>query len=822
MKKGKLKYILSLTLSTVMIAAAAIPFVSSIVEATSATTYTTTINADMETIRCQDGYLPETTYDRIGLEAPQDMVIDVINENGKEVEYGYILNKGTDNGPFILKFRLDDVSNTVQKISLKERLDYVSEPTGLWIQTTTVNGVTQKEMYIADGAASYVDKTDPALKATEADKALNLSDSSYTYNGLIYRVPFDSINNQLLWNRYDYIHEPTNVVTKEDYSMYELKSSLNLEDFANDQIIETDPNNFKAETTVDTEDGPATMYHRVVCKAGEKCEERIVPLGQYIMNTPSFGQETVFNPKKVAVDESGNIFIASSGTTAGMIQMSYSGEFVSFFVVNPVAYDWLYQFIKNFGTDEQLDKLTASAPQAFSNVFVDHNNLVYSVTTGGTKIFDKYSTSGSSILEYELSAGTGSDVTDSFVTKDGLIFLVLKTGNIAVCAPTGQIIFQFGNVGTTSSVPNVVGFFKSLQAIVVDDTNRIWVLDEGNNYLQTFNPTAYTNSIFEAIISFNNHDYETSRNAWEDVLQYDSLSVLANDGLGKAYYYDLDFDNSLKYFSVSKNRSLYSNVFWELRNDYLQANLATIIIIAVAVIAVIILTKYLFNHIGALKTVKEKIVKIKDVRFIKDLTVGFRLIKKPNDTFYEIKCGRRGSMLTATIYYILAIIAFLLNTYCYALPFQVLTANMLNPSTVLVAVIVVFAIFVLCNYLVSAINDGEGTFKDIYKFTAYSLLPMIICMPIAVGISYGLTLNEQVVLTILQAIAYWGSALLLVIGILETHNYTFGQTVKNILLTIIFMILFLIICMVVFIMFDQIRTLIETIWKEVKLRAGWY
>ena len=821
MKKVKLKYVLSLALSTVMIAAATIPFISTVVEATSATTYTTTLNADNESIRCQDGYLPETTYDRIGLSSPQDMVIDVVNENGKEVEYGYILNKGVSGeGPFILKFKLDDVTNTVQKIDLKGRLSYVNEPTGLWIQTTTVNGITQKEMYIADGSASYTDKTDPALKATELDKALNLSDGSYTYNGLIYRVPFDATSNQLLWNKYDYIHEPTNVVTKEDYNMYELKTFETLEEFADYQIIETDNTVFKSENK--DASGNVISYNRVVCKAGEKCEERIVPLGRYIMNTPSFGQETVFNPKKVAVDESGNIFIASSGTASGMIQMSYSGEFVSFFVVNPVAYDWLYQFIKNFGTDEQLDKLQASSPQSFSNVFVDHNNLVYSVTTGGTKIFDKYSTSGSSILEYELSAGTGSDVTDAYVTTDGLIFLVLKTGNIAVCAPTGQIIFQFGNIGTNSSAPSIVGFFQSLQAIVVDHTNRIWVVDEQTNYLQTFSPTDYTKSIYNAIISFNNHDYETSRNAWEDVLQYDSLSVLANDGLGKAYYYDLDFENSLKYFSVSKNRPLYSNVFWELRNDFLQDNLATIIIIAIAVIALIILAKFLFNKITVLKTFKEKVAKVKDFRFIKDLTVGFRLIKKPNDTFYEIKCGRVGSMLTATIYYILAIIAFLLHTYCYALPFQVLTANMLNPSTILFAVIVIFAIFVLCNYLVSAINDGEGTFKDIYKFTAYSLFPMIICLPIAVGISYGLTLNEQVILTILQAVGFWGSGILLVIGILETHNYTFGQTVKNIFLTIVFMLLFLIICMVVVIMFDQIRTLIETIWKEVKLRAGWY
>ena len=99
---------------------------------------------------------------------------------------------------------------------------------------------------------------------------------------------------------------------------------------------------------------------------------------------------------------------------------------------------------------------------------------------------------------------------------------------------------------------------------------------------------------------------------------------------------------------------------------------------------------------------------------------------------------------------------------------------------------------------------------------------MIICLPIAVGVSYALTLNEQVILTILQALAFWGSGIILVIGILETHNYTFSQTVKNIILTVVFMVLFLIICVVVIVMLDQIKTLIETIWKEVKLRAGWY
>ena len=75
-----------------MLVAATGRFDTTVVNATSATTHTRTTNADGVIVQCQDGYLPETTYDRIGLDAPQDMVTDVVIENGKEVEYGYILN----------------------------------------------------------------------------------------------------------------------------------------------------------------------------------------------------------------------------------------------------------------------------------------------------------------------------------------------------------------------------------------------------------------------------------------------------------------------------------------------------------------------------------------------------------------------------------------------------------------------------------------------------------------------------------------------------------------------------------------------------------
>ena len=561
-----------------------------------------------------------------------------------------------------------------------------------------------------------------------------------------------------------------------------------------------------------------------------------------IERSPSFGDDdlTKFDPQKIAVDQEGKIYVASPATSSGMILLSNSylnssstisgqkvfSEFISFFAVNNVRYSLLYYLVKTFGTEEQLEQIDIPVPSGFTNVFIDDQNIVYSMTQQADSMkndmsypsMTKHKTDGSTI--YSISSNMYVEYTDVVVTKDKIAFMSDQSGVIVVLGPQGEAIYLFGSSGTNQ--PDIVGFFSNLIAIGVDSSYRIWAIDQEKNLLQSFNPTNYSKAIFNALISFENHEYEASRQAWEEVLQYDELSVFANDGLGKAYYYDLNFEEAARYFSISKNRSLYSEAFWEIRNTWLQDNLPIVIVISVSIIAILVLLYYLFKTVPAMVHFKAKAKKVKEKRFVKDLLVGFRVIRHPVDTFYEIKTNRRGSVLGATIYYLLGLVIFVWYMYGKALPFQYFNENTLDASIVILGYVFVLFIFVLCNYLVSAIKNGEGTFKNIYKFTGYSLLPLIICLPIAVGLSYILTLTEQVIMDLLFQLALWGSIFYIIVGILETHNYTFKQTFWNVILTLIFMILFVIVCLTVLLMFDQVSSLIDSIIKEVKLRAGWY
>lgn len=545
---------------------------------------------------------------------------------------------------------------------------------------------------------------------------------------------------------------------------------------------------------------------------------------------PAFGLNTAFSPVNIAVDSAGTMYIASKSTSPGMIQMSASGEFIGFFVVNSVQQDLIYKIVKFFNNKEQLELLEIKEPPAFTNVFINDENLVYSVTMNHNPMISKHATDGRSLFSLSSNAALMA-VSDIYVNSQEIVFAATETGIIFVLDSDGSFIYMFGMVNTTNTsstnnINNIAGFFSNLVSIVVDSQDRIWVLndDEKNklSFMQSFIPTTYTNEIFRAITSFNNHDYEDSRKAWEEVLQYDSLSVLANDGLGKAYYYDGNFEEAAKYFAVSKNRELYSESYWEIRNAWTSEYSVYLLLGIVGIIVAVVVLKYLFRKVKPMQKFADKSKTFFGKRFFADLSIGFRLLKKPSDTYYELKTGVRGSVLGATIYYVLGLVAILLYTYGKALIFQYASFNNLNVAIVLLAYLIIVALFVLSNYLVSSISSGEGTFINIYKFTGYSLLPIIVCLPIATGVSYALTLTEEVILDGLYLLAIFGTAYMLLFGILETHNFTFKKTIGNVVLTLVGILLIAIVILVVFVMFDQMAQLIEGIWKEVKLRAGWY
>ena len=121
--------------------------------------------------------------------------------------------------------------------------------------------------------------------------------------------------------------------------------------------------------------------------------------------------------------------------------------------------------------------------------------------------------------------------------------------------------------------------------------------------------------------------------------------------------------------------------------------------------------------------------------------------------------------------------------------------------------------------MVSTINDGEGTIKNIFVSVAYSMVPYMIMAPIAIVLSYVLTQNEAFLITLVWYIGILWSAALVILSILNVHNYTFKQTVKNVLLTLFFAIVALILVAILYLVWDKVIEFIGEVISEVEYRV---
>ena len=148
----------------------------------------------------------------------------------------------------------------------------------------------------------------------------------------------------------------------------------------------------------------------------------------------------------------------------------------------------------------------------------------------------------------------------------------------------------------------------------------------------------------------------------------------------------------------------------------------------------------------------------------------------PFKAYWEIKTENAGSVVSATFLFLLLLITSTLK--------GIYSGYLFNPDNGvnfpvlknLLVYILVFFVYCLANWCLTCLFDGEGTFRDIYKATAYAVIPMIGAFIITLPLSNMLSLREAAFYTAILNIAYIWTGLLIFISNAVTHNYTFFKT----------------------------------------------
>ena len=516
-----------------------------------------------------------------------------------------------------------------------------------------------------------------------------------------------------------------------------------------------------------------------------------------------------FKPSAIAVDKYGRIFVVSLSCFEGIIVMSDEGDFTGFIGAQKVTYSVLQMIWRRFQTREQRASQIKNLSVSYNNITVDDYGFVY-VTNNKidankqfaaikSKAADfspvkKLNSAGDEIMKRNGFFDPGGEVAVSTFTNaigvssiidvaigEEEVWSILdqKRSRIFTYDQNGNLLYAFGDKGDQlGNGENFVSItYQRVRNEAGEETYYFVALDNtASGYkITVYSPTEYCDTIIAAIRNQNDHKYSESILYWQDVLTRNNNFDLAYIGIGKALYNQGKYDEAMEMLASAYETEQYSKAFAEIRKDILGRFLLVFAIVVIG-IAVAFL-----KFLGwAKKKNKATSLKVGRKSYLEELLYVFHLQFHPFDGFWDLKHEQRGSVRGGLTIMGITILAFFYQSIGRGYIF--------NPrdrySTILVQIVsIVVPVLLWCagNWCLTTLFEGEGSLKDIFIATSYSLAPLPLLVIVSTIFTNVLTLQEGTIVSLLVTIGYIWVAFLLFFGMLVTHDYSLG---KNVLITI--------------------------------------
>jgi hypothetical protein len=529
----------------------------------------------------------------------------------------------------------------------------------------------------------------------------------------------------------------------------------------------------------------------------------------------------IFRPLKIAVDADFTMYIVNEGTTSGVLMVNEAGRFINYFASNAVEITLWERIQRILYVNNDNVQLTKNIPSPVANVTLDDAGYFYTVTQSA--ISD--SASGDNLKKVNIG-GTNyfpddmyvyRDVVDAVCGKVGNVYIVTSAGFLMEYDNQGNLLFLWGGTGTAN---DKLGLFMSASAIAVDSEGNVFVVDDNSNRnsIQIFRPTGFAEQVHSALGLYNEARYVESIAVWTEVLRYNSMYDMAYKGIGLGHMMNEDYEQALENFRIAYDKEDYSEAYWEIRNLWMTEHFSTVFVIVAGVTVVAFAIALADRKWRILEPARAGIRSVLRVPLLAETAYMFRFLRHPADACYEVKAKKKVSVAAAFFVLLLLFGLYVVSMVATGFVFNAVVIE----ETILVnealSILLPILVFVIANYLMSSLMEGEGTLKATFINTIGALMPVFVIFPFVILISNFITLNESFLYTFgIGGMLLW-SSILLFFNIKETHNYSVGQTFLNLFLTILMMVIIIVVMIMVYLMVLQVASFVGDIVKELILR----
>lgn len=193
-------------------------------------------------------------------------------------------------------------------------------------------------------------------------------------------------------------------------------------------------------------------------------------------------------------------------------------------------------------------------------------------------------------------------------------------------------------------------------------------------------------------------------------------------------------------------------------------------------------------------------------------------VTHPMDGYYWIRHAERGSVPLAVLMVMIFGAMFTANRLLSSFVVNDIDPRSVDSFYEMIGVLVFFLLMCVSNWSVTCLMGGEGRMKDITIAVGYGTIPISVCLFLGTVVSQFVADEEQAFYGILIGVGIAYGLIMILIGIMQVHNYTLGKTLITIFLTFVAMLIIIFVVLLLSNMISLVYNFFRSIYTEIIFR----
>lgn len=194
-------------------------------------------------------------------------------------------------------------------------------------------------------------------------------------------------------------------------------------------------------------------------------------------------------------------------------------------------------------------------------------------------------------------------------------------------------------------------------------------------------------------------------------------------------------------------------------------------------------------------------------------------ISHPMDGYYWIRHAERGSVPLAILMVVLFSCCFTANRLLASFVVNDLDPRSVDSFYELIGVLAFYLLLCVSNWSITCLMNGEGRMKDIAVAVGYGTVPISFVLVLATIVSQFIADDEQAFYSLILVIGIAYGVIMILIGIMQVHNYTLGKTLLTLLLTVLAMLIIIFLLLLLSNLLGMVVNFFKSVYTELIFRT---